>query len=100
MKLIRKLFPYSFIQKKNVLSLILNVVVYLIVGNVLGYIIGFISTFPFGGYVAGVPTGVLSFIPGFREIFSILVAIINLYMYAGMAFSILDHFKVFKQADK
>ncbi|MBR5277757.1 MAG: hypothetical protein IKU23_00665 [Clostridia bacterium] len=79
MDIIKKIFPFSFIEKKDVIALVINCVLYFVASIVIGAVIGLFGTIP----VLGV-------------IFSIIGGLVGLYALCGIVLSILDYLKVLK----
>ncbi len=79
MDLLRKLFPLSFKEKKDIAALIINVLLQLVIDIVLGWIIGIVALIPIVGIVVG-----------------LLGGLVGLYFFVGIVLSILDYFKVLK----
>ena len=40
MEMLKKFFPFSFVEKKDVASLVINVLIHIVVGFVIGLVIG------------------------------------------------------------
>ena len=79
MDLLKKYFPYSFTEKKDVVALVINVLLYLIVGT-----------------VAGILIKLLVFIPVLGVIIGLVGGLVDLYVLAGVGLSVLDYFKILK----
>ena len=79
METIKKYFPLSFKEKSEVRDLILNILVYLA-----------------GAIVVGILIGVCSGIPVVNWMFGILGTLAELYIVGGIAFSVLNYFKITK----
>ena len=79
MDTLKKLFPYSFKNKKDIAALVINVLVYLVVGAIAGALIALLSGIPIVGWIIG-----------------IVGTIVDIYVFAGVVISILDYFKVLK----
>lgn len=79
MESIKKLFPYSFGEKKTVGALIVNILIQLLVGAVASVLIGVLAKIPI--------VGILVWIVG---------ALVDLYVLVGIILSILDYMKVLK----
>ena len=79
MDMLKKYFPYSFTEKKDVAALIINIIAYVIVGAVIGAVIGFLSGIPLVGWIIG-----------------ILGTLVEIYVAAGIIISVLDYLKILK----
>ena len=79
MELLKKLFPFSFVEKTDVAALVTNNLVYIVVGFVVGLVIG-----------------LLDFIPVLGMLLSIVGKVVELYLAVGLVLSVLDFFKVLK----
>ena len=79
MELLKTLFPLSF-GIKDVANLIIKILIYLVIGVVVGFVLGLFSLVPVLGLI-----------------FSLLRAIVNLYLLAAIVIAILDFCKVLKQ---
>jgi len=79
METLKKIFPYSFKEKKEVAALIINILIQLVIDIVIGVVIGIVALIPVVGIIAGLVGG-----------------LIGLYFFAGIVISILDYFKVLK----
>ncbi len=79
MDLLRKFFPLSFKEKKDIAALIINVLIQLVIGIVLGWIIGIVVLIPIIGLLVALVGG-----------------LVDLYFFVGIILSILDYFKVLK----
>lgn len=79
MDLLKKFFPFSFITKKDVVALVVNIVIYLAVGVLIGFAIKLVSIIPLIGFIIG-----------------LLGGLVDLYILVGIILSCLDYFKVLK----
>ena len=79
MDTLKKFFPFSFGEKKDVAALVINIVIYVVVG-----------------LVAGVLIALLSHIPVLAWIISLLGGAVDLYVTGGIVFSVLHYVKVLK----
>lgn len=79
MEILKKYFPYSFKEKKDVAALVVNIIIYVV-----------------AAFVAGVLMAILSFIPFIGLIIGILGSVVELYVTIGIVLSILDYLKVLK----
>ena len=79
MDMLKKYFPYSFTEKKDVAALIINIIAYVVVGAVIGAVIGFLSGTPLVGWIIG-----------------ILGTLVEIYVAAGIIISVLDYLKIIK----
>ena len=79
MEMLKKFFPFSFVEKKDVASLGSNVLIHIVAGFVIGLVIG-----------------LLDFIPVIGLILGIVGKVIDLYLAIGLVLSVLDYFKVLK----
>ena len=79
MDIIKKIFPFSFVAKKDIVALIINIVIYIIAGIVVGAVLGLLGK-----------------IPVVDVIVSIVGGVAGLYSLCGIVFSCLDYFKVLK----
>lgn len=80
MDILRKIWPFSFVNKKDVAALVINVIIHVLVDIVIGVLIGLLSGIAIVGTV-----------------FSLLGSVVGLYITAGIVFSFLDYFKVFEK---
>ena len=80
MELLKKLWPFSFVNKKDVAALVINVIIHVLADVIIGVLIGVLVGIP----VVGI-------------IFSLLGSIIGIYITAGIVFTFLDYFKVFEK---
>jgi hypothetical protein len=78
MEMLKKFFPYSF-GAQDVAALVIKILVYIVVGAVAGFIIG-----------------LLGIIPIIRVIFSLIGALVELYVLAGVVIAVLDYLKILK----
>ena len=79
MELLKKFFPFSFVEKKDVTALVINVLIHIVVG-----------------FVVSLVFGLLDFIPVVGLILGICGKVIDLYLAVGLVLSVLDYFKVLK----
>lgn len=79
MDALKKYFPFSFTEKKDVVALVINVILYLIVGALIGIIIKLLAWIPILGWIIGIAGG-----------------LVDLYVLIGVVLSFLDYFKVLK----
>ncbi len=79
MALLKKIFPYSFVAKKDVAALVINILIQLVVG-----------------IIAGVLIGILVKVPVLGIIISLIGGLVDLYVLAGIVISCLDYFKILK----
>lgn len=79
METLRKFFPYSFKEKKDIGALIVNILLHVVAGIVIGFVLGF-----------------LLFIPVINILVGLASSLVELYLAAGVVISILDYLKVFK----
>ena len=79
MDMLKKIFPFSFKEKKDVAALIINILLYLV-----------------GDIVAGAVIGLLASIPVIGIVFSLVGSLVGLYCLVGLVLSCLDYFKVLK----
>ena len=79
METLKKIFPFSFTEKKDVAALIINILIQLVVGIVAGVLIGILARIPIVDLVVGLVGG-----------------LVGLYALAGIIISVLDYFKVLK----
>ena len=79
METLKKFFPYSFKEKKDISALIVNILIHIAGDIVAGLIIVLLSALPLIG-------GLFGFVGG----------VIGLYFTVGIVLSILDYFKVLK----
>ena len=79
MDILKKYFPYSFKEKKDVAALIINILIYLVVGIVVGALIGILALIPILGLVIGLVGG-----------------LVDLYILVAIVLSVLDYMKVLK----
>ena len=79
MDLLKKIFPLAFVEKKDVASLVINIIIQLVVGLVVGWVISLL--FP---------------LPGVGKILSLVVSLLDLYIFANIVITCLDYFKILK----
>ena len=79
MDMLKKYFPFSFGEKKDLAALIINILIYLVVGIVAGAIIALVSIIPILGVLIG-----------------LVGALIDLYVLVGIILSVLDYLKILK----
>lgn len=79
METLRKLFPYSFKEKKDIAALVINIIVYVVIG-----------------FIAGILMSVFALIPFIGILISIIGAAIDLYVVIAIVISILDYLKILK----
>lgn len=80
MDILKKFWPFSFVTKKDVAALVINVIIHV-----------------FADVIIGVLIGVLAGIDIIGPIFSAVGSIIGVYITAGIVFTFLDYFKVFEK---
>ena len=79
MDILKKYFPYSFKEKKDIGALIVNVLVYVVFDIIAGAVISLLSGLPLIGWA-----------------FGLIGSLFGLYVTVGLVLSILDYFKVIK----
>lgn len=79
MDMLKKIFPFSFKEKKDIAALIINILLYLVGDIIAGFVIGLLASIPLIGIV-----------------FSLVGSLVGLYCLAGLVLSCLDYFKVLK----
>ncbi|MBE6631772.1 MAG: hypothetical protein E7623_03640 [Ruminococcaceae bacterium] len=79
MDLLKKIFPFSFAEKKDIAALIINIIIYIIVAAIAGVLIGILVKIPVIGFIIGLVGG-----------------LVDLYALIGIVLSCLDYFKVLK----
>lgn len=79
MDTIKKLFPFSFKEKKTVGELVVNIIIHALVGLVAGILIGLLSRIPVVGILVALVGG-----------------LVDIYITAGIVFSVLNYCKVVK----
>lgn len=79
MDLLKKIFPYSFAEKKDLASAIILAVIHLVVGLVIGIVIGLLVKIPVLGIIIG-----------------LLGGLVDLYMLVAIVLIFLDFFKILK----
>ncbi len=79
MDLLKKVFPYAFVEKKDLAALIINVIVFLVIGLVVGVVIGLLKEIPVLGIIVGLVGGLF-----------------GIYVLATIVLSILDYLKILK----
>ncbi len=79
MDLLKKLFPLSFREKKDVGALIINILIHVVADVIAGLIIGLLSNIAIVG-----------------AIFTAIGSLIGIYFTAGIVLSILHYIKVLK----
>ena len=86
MDMLRKFFPFSFKEKKDIAALIINVLLYIVAGVVIGFVLGLLGllgAIPVVGTILALVLGLVS-------------SIVELYILVGIVLSFLDYFKVIK----
>lgn len=79
METLKKIFPYSFKEKKDIAALIINILIQLVINIVVGVVIGVLALIPVVNIIAG-----------------LVGSLVGLYFFAGIVLSILDYCKVLK----
>ena len=79
MEMLKKIFPYSFKEKKDIAALIINILIQLVINIVVGVVVGVLALIPVVQIIAGLVGG-----------------LVGLYFFAGIVISILDYCKVLK----
>lgn len=79
MDTLKKFFPFSFKEKKDVAALVINVILYLVAAVVIGFVLGIVALIPIINLIVGLVGG-----------------LVELYVLAGIVLSFLDYFKVLK----
>ena len=79
METLKKLFPYSFKEKKDIGALIINILIQFVICAVAGVLIGVCAALPIIGWIIG-----------------ILGGIVDVYLVVGIVLSVLDYLKVIK----
>jgi len=79
MDLLKKLFPFSFSEKKDIAALIITIIIYVVVGAIFAALIGLLANI-----------NILNFIMG------IVGSLAEIYVTAGIVLSILHYIKVLK----
>ena len=83
METLKKIFPYSFKEKKDIAALIINIFVQLVINIIVGTVFGIIST-------------LLAAIPVVPAVIGLVGSLIGLYFFVGIIIAILDYCKVLK----
>lgn len=79
MDMLKKFFPLSFKEKKDVAALVINILIQIVANVVIGFIIGILSAIPVVGIIVG-----------------LVGSLVGIYFFAGIVLSCLDYFKVLK----
>lgn len=79
MDILKKIFPFSFLEKKDVAALVITIVIHVLAGIVIGIVMW-----------------LLPYIPFVSTLISLTGTLINLYITGGIVFSILNYCKVIK----
>ena len=79
METLKKIFPFSFKEKKDVTALVVTVIIMVLLGAVCGIFIAFFSKFPLIGWTI-----------------SLAGSLIDLYVTASIVLTFLDYFMVIK----
>ena len=74
---VKKYFPFSFVEKKDVIALLINVVLHIAVSWIISILLSILSVVPVIGWFTGL-AGML----------------VELYLFAGMVLSVLHYCKV------
>ena len=80
MDILRKFWPFSFVQKRDVAALVINIIIHVVGLILIGVVCWLIGLIPIVG-------GITAWLIG---------SITELYLAAGVVFSILDYCKVLK----
>ncbi len=78
METLKKFFPLSF-QTKDMAQLIISCLIYLLVGAVLGFLISILARIPILGLI-----------------FTLISALLEIYIFAGLVILFLYYFKILK----
>ncbi len=79
MDLLKKIFPFSFLEKKDVATLVIHIVAHVITGAVTAAVVAIAANIPFVGFL-----------------FGLLSSLVGAYFTAGTVFTILNYSKVIK----
>ncbi|MBQ7888367.1 MAG: hypothetical protein IJ356_01255 [Erysipelotrichaceae bacterium] len=79
MEMLKKYFPFSFTEKKDIAAVIVNVLLHIVAGWVIGIVLGIAGILPVIGWVTGLAG-----------------ALVEVYLFAGMVLSVLDYLKLLK----
>ena len=79
MEMLKKFFPFSFVEKKDVVALIINIIIQIVLSAVIGLIISICAKIPVLGWIIGLAGG-----------------LVGLYFLVGIVLSCLDYFKILK----
>ncbi len=79
METLKKIFPFSFTAKKDLVALIINILIYIALDVVIGFVIGLLANIPLIGIIFGLVGG-----------------LVGLYFFVGAILSVLDYLKVLK----
>lgn len=83
MDLLKKIFPISFAQKKDLGTLIVSVIIQVVAGLIISVTLGVLGRFIGGLFVLSAMLGLLG-------------SIVGLYITGSIVFTFLDYFKVIK----
>ncbi len=76
---LKKIWPFSFTEKKDVTALVINCAIMFVIGVVAGALIGILAKIPVLGIIIGA-----------------IGSVVALYVLVGIVLSILDYLKVLK----
>ncbi len=79
MDILKKIWPFSFREKKDVAALVITVILHVVADIVIGVLLGLLAGVPVVGFI-----------------FSLVGSLLGLYITAGIVFTFLHYFKVFK----
>ncbi len=79
MDMLKRIFPFSFLEKKDVVTLVVYILLHLAVGVVAGVLIGLLSHLPLVGWLI-----------------ALVGSLVDLYVLVGIVLSVLDFMNVLK----
>lgn len=79
METLKRIFPYAFVNKKDVAALVINILIHIVVGAVIGFVFNLLAIIPI--------IGIFIKLAG---------TLIDIYITASLVLSILDYFKILK----
>ena len=79
MDMLKKLFPFAFTNKADILALVINLIVQLVAGALIGWVFALLAQIPFIGWLLGT-----------------IGSLIGLYILVSIVLSVLDYLKILK----
>lgn len=79
MAMLKNLFPFAFLQKKDVITLVIYIVAHLVIGTVAGWVFGLLDGIILVGWI-----------------FSLIGWVFGIYVTVSLVLCVLDYLKVLK----